>query len=60
MATYSKTILFWGGLSLFRFSIAPAEAGEIDSQSLVLPKWTDWHSLSLTDLVSYCDNYMFP
>lgn len=28
---------------------------EADSQSLMLPKWTEWYPWSLGDLALYCD-----
>ena len=46
-------------------SIAPvvtvicSKSGKTDSQSLVLPKWTDWYPCILTDLVLYCDFIFF-
>ena len=54
------TILLLGVVLLLLFSVAPfvtfmcTNSGETDSQSLVLPKWTDWYPWSLTDLVTKC------
>ena len=55
---------FWGCLAfaspLHHFHFTFTKAGEINSWSLVLPKQTDWYPWSLTDLVLYCDDQVFP